>query len=211
MKFTGQQLISGGVIVIVAAAALLGLDLPPAFSYIALALIGLGCSPIYPSMMQLAPERFGEENSSKIISLQMAAAYMGPVIMPPLLGVVAARVDMIAVPVALILYAAIMFYLTERTERRVKASKENGEKSIGCGIVQVTFEERLTANDANRTNRDSHTGAQRHGDSRITLPSTIISALKAKSIISNKPGPNCLWIFMVIGTTIPTISFSVIL
>jgi hypothetical protein len=42
-------------------------------------------------MIQLTPERFGKENSQKIIGLQMASAYTGITLAPPLAGVLAAR------------------------------------------------------------------------------------------------------------------------
>ncbi len=51
---------------------------------VALTLIGLGCAPIYPSIISLTPERFGEKASQSMVSLQMACAYAGSTIMPPL-------------------------------------------------------------------------------------------------------------------------------
>ncbi len=53
---------------------------------LALALIGLGCAPIYPSIISLTPERFGEKASQSMVSLQMACAYAGSTIMPPLVA-----------------------------------------------------------------------------------------------------------------------------
>ena len=53
---------------------------------VALALIGLGCAPIYPSIISLTPERFGEKASQSMVSLQMACAYAGSTIMPPLVA-----------------------------------------------------------------------------------------------------------------------------
>ena len=123
MRFTGQQLIRGGLCVIFAGALLFLLPLPPAFSLPSLLLIGLGCSPIYPSMIQLTPERFGKENSQKIIGLQMASAYTGITLVPPLVGVLAARTAMIVIPAAVLGYAALMMFLSEQINRKALTRK----------------------------------------------------------------------------------------
>lgn len=52
----------------------------------ALFTIGLGCAPIYPSLIHETPASFGAENSQTIIGLQMASAYMGTMFIPPLFG-----------------------------------------------------------------------------------------------------------------------------
>jgi fucose permease len=118
MRFTGTQLIRAGLCVIIAGAALLLAPLPGGFSLGALLLIGLGCSPIYPSMIHLTPGRFGAENSAKIIGLQMACAYTGSTFMPPLVGFIAARTNMLIVPLALLLYGALMLVMSEQITAR---------------------------------------------------------------------------------------------
>jgi fucose permease len=122
MRFTGTQLIRAGLCVIVVGAALLLAPLPGVVSLGALLLIGLGCSPIYPSMIHLTPERFGAENSAKIIGLQMATAYTGATVMPPILGFIAAHASMLIVPIALLFYAALMLVMSEQITARCKIS-----------------------------------------------------------------------------------------
>jgi fucose permease len=51
--------------------------------------VGLGCAPIYPSLIQETPENFGANNSQSVIGLQMASAYIGTALMPPLFGWIA--------------------------------------------------------------------------------------------------------------------------
>ncbi|GHU67270.1 MFS transporter [Spirochaetia bacterium] len=132
LKFSGKDLIRGGLWVVLAGAVLLAL--PGALqttmqiqvpghtflAYAALWLIGFGCSPIFPSMLQLTPSRFGEANSQKVIGLQMASAYLGLTLVPPLVGLVAARTDMIAVPLFLAAYVLIMLVTSERINHKVK-------------------------------------------------------------------------------------------
>ncbi|WP_052297619.1 hypothetical protein [Leadbettera azotonutricia] len=89
-------------------------------AYAALWLIGFGCSPIFPSMLQLTPSRFGAANSQKVIGLQMASAYLGLTLVPPLVGLIAARTNMIAIPLFLMAYVAIMLFTSERINHKAK-------------------------------------------------------------------------------------------
>ena len=77
----------------------------------ALALIGLGCAPIYPSIIALTPKRFGETASQSLVSLQMACAYVGSTFAPPLcaLMVSAGGATFIPLMLATILIAMVIF------------------------------------------------------------------------------------------------------
>jgi fucose permease len=119
LRFTGVQLIRGGLCVVTGGAVLLLLPLPNLVSLSALLLIGLGCAPIYPSMIHLTPERFGPENSPKIIGLQMACAYSGSTFMPPLVGVIAAHAAMWVIPVFLVGYGIAMLFMSEQLALKV--------------------------------------------------------------------------------------------
>ena len=52
-------------------------------------LVGLGCAPIYPCIIHSTPANFGPERSQALIGVQMASAYLGTLIMPPLFGLLA--------------------------------------------------------------------------------------------------------------------------
>ncbi len=80
----GQALIALGVIVLALPIGN-GVLLPAFF------LIGLGCAPIYPSLIHATPDNFGAANSQAVIGLQMAGAYVGNTLVPPLFGQIAAR------------------------------------------------------------------------------------------------------------------------
>ena len=51
--------------------------------------VGLGCAPIYPGIIHATPSHFGADRSQAIIGVQMASAYVGNCLMPPLFGVIA--------------------------------------------------------------------------------------------------------------------------
>lgn len=83
-----------------------------------LVLVGLGCAPVYPSIIHSTPERFGAEKSQAIIGIQMAVAYVGTCLMPPLFGVLAEKVSIGLFPVYLCLILVLMFLMHERTVRQ---------------------------------------------------------------------------------------------
>ena len=113
LKLNDTQMIrvGQGIIAIGIAAFLL-----PLGEYAALAglvLIGLGCAPIYPSVIHATPEHFGADRSQSIIGVQMASAYMGNCLMPPLFGLIASRITVSLFPVYLLVVLAVMAFTHE--------------------------------------------------------------------------------------------------
>ncbi len=90
---------------------------------VGLILIGLGCAPIYPSMIHATPANFGADRSQAIIGAQMASAYVGTCFMPPLFGVIANRISVALLPLYLFLILALMFVMHELLLKRVKEEK----------------------------------------------------------------------------------------
>ncbi len=90
---------------------------------VALALIGLGCAPIYPSIISLTPERFGEAASQSMVSLQMACAYVGSTVMPPLTALIVAMGGAAFLPVLLAVILVAMALLSEAANRRLAGAK----------------------------------------------------------------------------------------
>ena len=88
-----------------------------------LALIGLGCAPIYPCLLHSTPERFGEENSQAVFGVQMASAYVGSCLMPPLFGLIAEHVAIGLFPVYMLLVLALMTAMHERTVRAAAGNR----------------------------------------------------------------------------------------
>ncbi len=84
-----------------------------------LAILGLGCAPIYPSLLHETPENFGQDASQAVMGMQMASAYTGTTLMPLLFGAVTARVGTGVYPVFLLLLAAALAAMTERANRRL--------------------------------------------------------------------------------------------
>ncbi len=82
-------------------------------------LIGLGFAPVYPSIIHATPGNFGEENSQAIIGIQMAFAYTGSTLAPPLFGVIAGM-SILWLPVFLGIFITGTIVLTELLNKTAK-------------------------------------------------------------------------------------------
>ena len=76
-----------------------------------LVVFGFGCAPVYPAIIHSTPSRFGEDNSQKIVGLQMASAYLGTTFMPPLFGLTS-TVAMWAFPLFLGGFTLLLFVMS---------------------------------------------------------------------------------------------------
>ncbi len=85
-KLNDDQMVNLGLSIIGVGVVLMLLPVGLYPKLAGLVLIGLGCAPIYPCMIHATPNHFGEENSQNVIGLQMASAYVGTTLMPPLAG-----------------------------------------------------------------------------------------------------------------------------
>ena len=115
MRLSDRFLIRMGLGIITLGIALL---LIPYYSFLALLgfiVIGLGCAPIYPCIIHMTPDVFGKDKSQAIIGVQMAFAYTGFLVMPPLFGVIAEYISISLLPVFQFVLLALMFLMHEVT------------------------------------------------------------------------------------------------
>lgn len=121
-RIAGPQMIriGQGVIALgIAALAAGGSD--TAVLSIAITLIGLGCAPIYPSIVALTPSRFGEAASQGMVSLQMGCAYVGSTFFPPVCALVVGAGGAALLPSLYAVVLAAMIALAELANRRCRA------------------------------------------------------------------------------------------
>ncbi len=81
-------------------------------------IVGLGCAPVYPCIIHSTPAHFGADRSQAIIGVQMASAYVGTCLMPPLFGLIAGRLTVGLLPVYLLLLLGMMIVTHERLNRK---------------------------------------------------------------------------------------------
>ena len=114
MRFSDPQLIRMGQCGIAIGIVAMLLPMGKEMSLAGLILVGLGCAPIYPCVIHSTPDHFGAERSQALIGVQMASAYIGSCLMPPLFGLTASRFGVSLLPVFLLAILALMVFMHER-------------------------------------------------------------------------------------------------
>ncbi len=113
-QFSDTQMIRIGQVLIVLGAITLMLPFGNVVSIIGLVLMGLGCAPIYPCIIHATPDHFGADKSQAMIGVQMASAYIGTCLMPPLFGLIANHINVALLPIYLLILTAVMIWVHER-------------------------------------------------------------------------------------------------
>lgn len=106
------NLIKIGQFIIFIGIFLLILPLPFSLSGLGLFLIGIGNGPIFPNLLHLTPENFGEVNSQQVMGIQMAASYVGIMLMPPVFGILGQNIGTYLFPYYLLALFSIMSLAT---------------------------------------------------------------------------------------------------
>lgn len=113
MKLNDTQMIRLGQGIILLGVLALFLPLGSTMSLIGFILIGLGCAPIYPCIIHSTPDHFGADRSQAIIGVQMASAYVGTCLMPPVFGLIANNITVALLPAYLILFLVLLSVMHE--------------------------------------------------------------------------------------------------
>ena len=93
-----------------------------AASVIGLFLVGLGNGPLFPNFNYLTPENFGNENSQSIIGIQMAASYIGIMVLPAIFGFLCQLIGLGIFPIYLLTLFIIMLIFTYKVKKILKSS-----------------------------------------------------------------------------------------
>ena len=102
----------GGVVLILA--IILTPIVPVEFFWIVLLLLGLGCAPFYPMMMHQTPRLYGVDASPSLIGLQMASAYVGSTLAPPVFGFISKYLGMWIFPLYILIFFILLVFSTEK-------------------------------------------------------------------------------------------------
>lgn len=114
LRFSDDAMVRLGEITAIVGILLILLPLHNLFLCVGLILTGLGCAPIYPSLLHATPQRFGKSLSQSLMGTQMAISYLGSTTMPPVSGFLSEKISMGLYPVLLLVFALCMTVLTEK-------------------------------------------------------------------------------------------------
>lgn len=114
IKFNDTQMIHLGQGIILCGIVCLILPFGSTSVLLGLVLVGIGCAPIYPSIIHSTPNHFGADKSQAMIGVQMASAYVGTCLMPPVFGFIANHISISLFPVYLLAILALMVIMHEK-------------------------------------------------------------------------------------------------
>lgn len=121
MRFDDPTMIRIGQATVAAGVLVMFIPLPAHIGVFAgLIILGLGCAPIYPCVIHSTPTYFGADKSQAIVGVQMASAYVGSMLMPPVFGVIANTISIALFPLYIAVLLVLMVIMHEWL-RRVRA------------------------------------------------------------------------------------------
>lgn len=112
-KFNDTFMIRFGQIIIAVGIFVLMLPLGNLVTIAGLILVGLGCAPVYPCIIHSTPEHFGADKSQALIGVQMASAYVGTCLVPPIFGLIANHISAALLPIYLLIFLVLMAVMHE--------------------------------------------------------------------------------------------------
>lgn len=122
-RLNDTQMIRYGCTLIILGIIGLLLPLGTPMVLIGILLIGLGSAPVYPSIIHSTPAHFGAHCSQAVIGVEMACAYIGTLLMPPLFGVLSRWLSLAFFPIYLLFLILSMIVLYERMLRKIKTHR----------------------------------------------------------------------------------------
>ena len=119
-RFSDTTLTRVGFVLMGLGVAVLLLPIGEIAAMAGLVILGLGCAPTYPCIIHSTPIRFGREKSQAFIGVQMASAYCGSTLMPPIFGFLANTLSVGLYPLYMAIILLLMVFMHERV---VKATE----------------------------------------------------------------------------------------
>ena len=107
-KISTWKRIGIGAFILAPAIVIMLLPLSGVFTVVGLFLIGLGNGSIYPNMIHLTPHNFGKDVSQSIMGSQIAFAYIGVMLAPPMVSLISGVFGIKVYPVLLALLYVVM-------------------------------------------------------------------------------------------------------
>ena len=123
IKLNDHQMINLGFVLVALGILPILLPLGSAALVTGLVTVGLGCAPIYPSVIHETPLNFGRSLSMALTGVQMAAAYVGNVVFPPLFGLLAQYISISLYPWYLLAALVLMAVMSRALHRKTAAKR----------------------------------------------------------------------------------------
>lgn len=122
MKFSDKMLVRISICIIAIGLIVMLIPAGTVSGVLGMLIIGLGSAPIYPCVIHSTPSFFGASRSQAIIGVEMASAYVGICVMPPVFGYIAQLTGIWVLPLFLFAIACVMFISHEIVYKKTNFS-----------------------------------------------------------------------------------------
>lgn len=117
-RLGNRRLVRFGIVLATTGAMLFALPgLPAAVSLVGLLLMGLGCAPIYPSLMHETASRFPPEVARQVIGRQIGFSYVGASVLPAACGLLASLLGLGAIMPVMVGLLLVLLLVTVHLDR----------------------------------------------------------------------------------------------
>jgi fucose permease len=118
VRLGNRVLVRYGILTALVGAGLFALrGMPELVALAGLVLLGLGCAPIYPSLMHEATRRFDAGTARRVIGRQVAFAYLGSALGPAALGLLGGWLGLWTIMPAVCLALLALLWMTALLDR----------------------------------------------------------------------------------------------
>ena len=128
IKLSDKALIRAGLVVAIPGVVLLAIPAGMWGAYAALAVIGVGMGPIFPSVLHTVPARFGTDSAAEITGYHMGGAYIVGFAVQLSFGFLAGKVGYEFMAYLLLVIVALTIFVTELVAHKMKKVSENVEQ-----------------------------------------------------------------------------------
>jgi len=125
-RFSTQRLVRYSIITIIAGTILLWINLTSMLSFLGVALIGLACAPIFPTLIATTPDRISKHFVATVVGLQISAAVLGQSGLPSLVGMLAGKFGLEVLSPTLLFAAFLLWVLSETLFHKTSETKSPG-------------------------------------------------------------------------------------
>ncbi|MCL2273245.1 MAG: MFS transporter, partial [Treponema sp.] len=129
MQFNNRQMVRIGHGLIALGVIALVVPLGNIFLMSGFFILGLGCAPIYPCLLHETPKNFGSEKSQAFMGIQMACAFTGALIVPPLFGGFTSFTGFMIYPVFIGIFLSVNIVMFEIFNRKVDKANTRNERT----------------------------------------------------------------------------------
>ena len=117
-RLGNQRMVRIGEMLILCGVAVFFIPAGAALLPVGIVLLGLGCAPVFPALLHETPVSFGRRNAQSLMGMQMASAYVGTTLVPPLFGWIANAAGAGLLPYGMLLLAGGLMVFTQVVTRR---------------------------------------------------------------------------------------------